>query len=52
MKEDVALDPIDVSVLRAQAVVFHPEDFSNLIEELGPARDFITKSGFIPHFCG
>lgn len=52
MKKDVTLDPVDVGLLSPQAVMFHPEDFSDLIEEFGHVRDFTTASGFIPHICG
>lgn len=52
VKEDVPSDPVDVCWLSPHAVVFHPEDFSDLIEEFGHVRDFTTRSGFIPHFGG
>jgi hypothetical protein len=52
MKKDVTFDPVDVGLLSPQAVMFHPKDFSDLIEELGHVRNFTAKSGFLPHFCG
>jgi hypothetical protein len=52
MKKDVALDPVDVGLLSPQTVMFHPNDFADLIKEFGRVRDFATKSGLIPRFCG
>jgi hypothetical protein len=50
--KDVTLDPVDVGLLSPQAVMFHSEDFSNLIEELEHVRNFTPRSGFLPHFGG
>jgi len=52
MEEDITFDPIDIGLLGSQAVMLHPENFANLIEEFGHVRDFDTKSGFIPQICG
>ena len=52
MKEDLALDPVDVGLLSPNAVVLHPNDFADLVEQPGHVRDFTTESGLIPHFCG
>jgi hypothetical protein len=32
--------------------MLHPNDFADLAEQLGHVRDFATKSGLIPRFCG
>jgi hypothetical protein len=52
MEENVTFDPVDVGLLCPEAVMFHPEDFADLIKEFGHVRDFTTASGFIPHLRG
>ena len=35
VKEDEALDPIDVGLLRANAVTFDPDTIANLVQQFG-----------------
>ena len=50
--KDVTLDPVDVDLLSANAVMLHPVGLANLVKEFGHGCSITTKSGFMPHICG
>lgn len=52
LKEDVSADPLQIGLFGAQAVVLDPEDFSNLIEELGRGLGRLRRLGGRMNSCG